>query len=288
MTVPNLGEHAGTDNVLRAMTDDGAFRVITVRTTDTVEETVRLQRARGEAARYLGELVTGAVLVRETMAPNHRVQGLLHTRSRRSRLVADAHPDGGTRGLSTLADDSVSLENGTLEMMRTLYTGELHRGVVPIPHGGGISQALMSYMAASEQVVSMIAVASVHRDDRVVAAGGYIVQLLPEVDRGPLAVMTERLRDFEDITELLARTDAGTGPLLHELLYGMPFTRLEQSPLSFKCRCSELRVMSTLASLGRDELADMMNEQVIEVGCDYCGKQYAITPERLKGLLEQS
>jgi molecular chaperone Hsp33 len=288
VTEPSPGDDTGTDNVLRAMTDDGAFRVITVRATDTVTETVRLQRARGRSARYLGELVTGAVLVRETMAPTHRVQGLLHTRQRRSRLVADSHPDGGTRGLLTLADDALSLEDGTLEMMRTLYTGELHRGLVAIPEGGGISQALMSYMAASEQVVSMITVASVLDGERVVAAGGYIVQLLPEVGRGPLAVMTERLRDFEDIDELLTRTDADTAPLLDELLYGMPFTRLERRPLRFQCRCSEVRVMSTLASLGREELADMMQEQVIEVGCDYCGKQYAITPQRLQGLLDES
>ena len=51
------------DSVVRAMTDDGAFRVITARTTDTVTSTWRAQKAWGQNGGHLGELLTGAVLV---------------------------------------------------------------------------------------------------------------------------------------------------------------------------------------------------------------------------------
>jgi molecular chaperone Hsp33 len=225
------------------------------------------------------------------MAPKHRVQGLFRTRDRRGQLVADAHPDGGTRGLLSLGAglSEISLVGGTLEMVRTLYTGELHRGLVRIPRDGGISQALMTYMARSEQVASMIAVACVMDGAQVRAAGGYIVQLLPEVDRGVLAVMTERLRDFERIDRALQDIDAAPGPLMDEILYGMPFTRLEESALSFKCRCDRVRVMSTLASLGRTEIGRLLEEgDVIELSCDYCNREYAVHPQELRGLLEQS
>jgi molecular chaperone Hsp33 len=205
--------------------------------------------------------------------------------------VADAHPDGGNRGLLTRKSglSDISLEGGTLEMMRTLYTGEVHRGVVRIPERGGLSQALMAYMSESEQVASMIAVGCVLDGERVRAAGGYIVQLLPEVGRGPLAVMTERLRDFEQIEGLLTELDAEPGPLVDELLHGMPFTRLDQSPLRFECRCSTVRVMSALASIGRRELIELLrDERPIEMECDYCGQQFAVSPAELQGLLEQS
>src|SRR5690242_8453658 len=123
---------APTDSVLRAMTDDGAFRVITIRLTDTVARALQAQEAVGESGKHLGELLTGAVLVRETMAPTHRVQALFRTQDRRGQMVADAHPDGGNRGLLSRRDglSDIALGGGTLEMMRTLYTGELHRGVV--------------------------------------------------------------------------------------------------------------------------------------------------------------
>ena len=65
------------DRVLRAMTDDGSFRVMTIRSTDTVRGIVAAQEVRGIAAAQLAEIATGAVLVRETMAPGQRVQVLL-------------------------------------------------------------------------------------------------------------------------------------------------------------------------------------------------------------------
>lgn len=301
------------DSALRAMTDDGAFRVITVRTTDTVQRMLDLQGQRGQDARYLGELVTGAVMVRETMAPDYRLQALLRSHDNRQRIVADTHPDGGSRGLITNASTAVSnppsgtlppignkadsavpynMRGASLEIVRTLYSGELHRGVVEVPSGGGVSEALMTYLQDSEQVASMLAVSCVldnDNDSKVVASGGYLVQLLPEVGRAPLAIMAERLNDFRDIRQLLAETNAAPSPLLDEILYGMPFTRLSESPLSWKCRCSAIRVMSSLATLSRAELAELISDgKPIELSCDFCNQKYNISPTQLAGLLEQS
>jgi molecular chaperone Hsp33 len=275
------------------MTDDGAFRVVVARTTDTSQAALDAQKAFSSSGQLLSELITGAVLVRETMAPTHRVQALLRTVDNRGRLVADAHPDGGNRGLVARSGGLLEVDpsDGMLEVLRTLYTGELHRGVVRVPPQGTISQALMSYMTSSEQVATMLAVACEIDGDRVTAAGGYMVQLLPEVGRGPLAIMTERLRDFERIDGpegILAKLAAEPAPLLDELLYGMPYTRLGDSPLSFQCRCSAVRVMSALASLSKGDLSELLREPIIEMSCDYCGKSYAVGPEQLKGMLEQS
>jgi len=283
----------GTDRVLRAMTDDGAFRVVVARTTDTAQAALAAQNTFSISGMVLSELITGTVLVRETMAPTHRVQSLLRTADHRGRLVADAHPDGGNRGLLSRSGGLTEIDpgDGSLEVLRTLHTGELHRGVVHVPAQGSISQALMSYMASSEQVATMLAVACVIDGGRVAAAGGYMVQLLPEVGRGPLAIMTERLRDFERIDGpdgILAKLAAEPEPLLEELLYGMPYTPLGDSPLSFQCRCSAVRVMSALASLSKTDINELVREPIIEMSCDYCGKSYAVTPEQLKGMLDPS
>jgi molecular chaperone Hsp33 len=284
------------DSALRAMTNDGAFRVIVVRTTDTVRDLLRVQKGTGATSERLGELATGAILVRETMAPDYRLQALWRSADRKTRLVADSHPDGGTRGLVTYVASERSVSSmagagagGTLEIVRTLFTGELHRGVVEVPDGGGMSEALMSYLQSSEQVASMVSVACVLDGERVVAAGGYLVQLLPEVGRGPLAIMAERLRDFASIGALLARTDAAPHPLLDELLYGMEFTRLDESPLCWKCRCDTVRVMSSLATLSKADLTELVEAgQPIELSCDFCGQNYNVSPSQLVGLLEQS
>jgi len=280
------------DTVLRAITDDGAFRVITARTTETVRGAIEAQGVTGQTARHFGDLLTGSILFRETMAPNLRVQGIIKGSSGSGSLIADSHPSGQTRGLVQLKGGAREIDLGqgaVLQLMRTLGSGRINQGVVEVPKDGGISHSFMSYMQTSEQVISMLAVGTLFDGDRVHSAGGYIVQLLPEVGRGPLMVMTERLRDFESIDQQLGDSAFTPSWLLDELLYGMPFTRLEESSVRFECWCDELRVVSALASLSRDDLEHLLSSnEVLEIACEYCKRDFRIAPARLRGLLEQS
>ncbi len=286
----NLSE-SPPDTALRALTDDGAFRVIAVRTTETVRGAIAAQKAEGDSARLFADLLTGTILIRETMSPDLRVQAILQGDDRHSRMIADAHPDCTTRGLVQLAASVNTVkvgEHALLQVARTLHNGAIHQGVVAVPESGSISGALMAYMQDSEQVVSIVAVGSLLGDDGLVrAAGGYILQLLPEVGDGPLMVMTERMKDFEQMGPLLERGAADPDVLLAEILYGMPFTRTSASPLAFGCNCSTMRVTASLATLPRSEIQEFIADgRLLEIGCDYCGKQYQIPPEQLRGLLD--
>ncbi len=279
------------DRVLRAMTDDASFRVMAAVTTRTVAEVMRRQRPPLGEVERLGGLLTGTVLVRETMSPNLRVQGIVRGVGNKGTLVADSHPDGTVRGLCSLPEGATSVavgEGAVLMMMRTLPNGKLHQGMVSFGDVSGVSEALMTYMHESEQVKSMIDVACLVEDGEVVASGGFIVQLLPELSESQLAIMTERLADFPSVAKML---EAGKGAehLLEELLYGMPYTKLGDSPLAFDCKCSQLRVVASLATLDRKELTELMAEgQPLQISCDFCGKDYAITPEHIRGLLSES
>jgi molecular chaperone Hsp33 len=151
------------DTVLRAITDDGAFRVIAADTTATVREALKVQKpATGELARTFGDLLTGAVLVRESMAPDNRLQAILQGDDPRTRMVADTMPDGSTRGLIQHPSDLTEMTLGDrsmLQVARTLHNGALHQGVVAVPSsksGHTVSSALMAYMQESEQTVTVV------------------------------------------------------------------------------------------------------------------------------------
>ena len=60
-------ESIAPDHVIRALTDDGSFRVLTVRSTNLCREAIARQTVSGDTARHFGDLLTGTVLVRETM-----------------------------------------------------------------------------------------------------------------------------------------------------------------------------------------------------------------------------
>ena len=286
-----------SDTVARAITDDGAFRVIAAMCTTAVQGAVTAQKARGALGQSFGELITGAIVLREAMAPRLRVQAILKGAPGAGSMVADSHPDGTSRGLISFGagksapaagpSDGDGIPDGALlQVMRTLPSGSLHQGMVEVPAGGGISGALMQYMADSEQIVSTIAVSATVDGDHVRAAGGYMVQLLPEVERGPLMIMTERLAALPNLADVLLAPDVTPDVLLGELLYGMPYTRLEESPLSFGCNCSQVRVVASLATLPRSDVEELIRDgEVLEISCDYCGRQYHIAPVELRTLL---
>lgn len=278
------------DQVIRAMTNDGAFRIIAAVTTQTVRGAVAAQQAKGAVAAQFGELITGAILIREAMSPANRVQGILKVPGT-SGMVADAHPDGKTRGIVGFSGEAAATAGSgmLLEMMRTLHNGALHRGIVEVEKTGGISGALMSYMQQSEQIVSTIAVTTLMEGTEIVAAGGYLVELLPEVERGPLMLMTQRLEDFPPLSDILRKEVKWTTHLIEDLLYAMPYTILAESDLAYGCQCSEVRVLSSLVTLPRSEINALLEDnRVLEIQCDYCRKDYAIAPAQLRSFLTPS
>jgi molecular chaperone Hsp33 len=284
---------AGTDLVIRALTDEGSFRVLTARTTETCREAIARQNATGTTARHFGDLLTGTVLVRETMAPTLRVQGIVRGDQGGCTLIGDSFPDGGTRGLvSTKKGEKLVLGgDALLQFMRTLPNGSVHRGVVQVPPDGGMATALMAYMQDSEQILTVMGMSTLFDEaGQVRSAGGYVVQLLPGSNHDIVTVMTERLaHDFSDISRFVDVPLFDPDTLLEEILYQLPFARTETRPVRFHCPCSQASVLASLATLDVNDIQNFIAEgEVLDIGCDYCGKQYQVAPDQLRGLLQQS
>jgi len=280
------------DHCVRAITNDGSYRVIAVRSTEMVQSVLDAQGASGYEANLLGELLTSAVMVREMMSPNMRVQMIIGTRPHRFSFVADARPGGLTRGLMGVPDGAVvALGDGVfLQVLRVLYDGQLHQGIVATDLQEGIPGSLCTYMLRSEQTNSLVDVACVFdADGRVKAAGGYIVQLLPEADESAIALMSARAEGFRSLVEILGEGGGSPDEMLPIVLKGFPFTVLEKSPVFFGCDSSQARVLGALATMPRADVVDLVSEgEVLNIGCDYCGEDHQIGTEMLKSLLEDN
>ncbi len=276
------------------MTDDGAFRVVAARTTDTSQAVIAAQKLSGAVARDMADLLTTAILYRETMAPSLRVQCIVRLEEEAGQLVADSHPDGWTRGLvqpgSGDTPPGIQHTRATLQMMRTLPNSGLHRGVVEMPESGNLSEAFMRYMQLSEQIVSMISLGAAVEGENP-TAGGFVVQLLPEATEAEAAMqtMTRRLEDFVEIRERLRKSDGSPSQMIEQIFEGMSFTWLHSSDLHFGCQCSQVRVMTTLSALVRSDIQELVDEgEPLSIGCDYCGTSYTVEISQLRGLLSAS
>lgn len=280
------------DCIRRAMTNDGGFRVMTAITTQTTQGVIDAQHANGETAELLANLVTASILVRETMSPSLRVQIILVDRQGKAQIVADSNPDGTARGLLRMPEDMSRFELGKgsrLQTMRSLPNGELHRSTIEVPAGSSVSEMMQVYMKDSEQIDCAISMGTRMHEGRVEASGGYLVQLLPELDEPTWMIMQERLKDFADAKAILGKTIANAEHLMEEILYGMPYTNLDTSPLSAGCSCSLVRVMTSLATLPREDIESMLEDgETVELSCDYCNTTYHVGPEQLKALIEEA
>ncbi len=282
------------DQVLRAMTNDGALRVLVASTTRSCQGAIDAQSVKGKLAEQVGELLTGAALFRETMAPNLRVQCLVRGSKGSGQIIADSHPDGWLRSLLRGPGEALTFGEGSIvHLMRSLPNGELQQGVVEVPEGGGISEGFMSVMHHSEQIVTVIRLACEMDGEKVVRAGGYLVQLLPEAPDREEAVqlITDRLggETFSDIKAHLKALDGDPQKLLEVLLEGMEWTPLANSGLRFGCDCSKSRVLASLATLDRSEVQSMVDDgEALDMSCELCGRRHIVEISELRGLLVDS
>lgn len=165
-----------------------------------------------------------------------------------------------------------------------------YQGVVPLygDHGeklGKLSEVLEHYMLQSEQLDTTLVLAA---DDKV--AAGLLIQRLPVQGEGNLAgSMVSRANedeiglneDYNRISILAASLkreellELDVDTVLRRLFWEEKVLRFEPQTPRFACTCSRERVANMIRSLGREEADGIVAERGdIEVGCDFCGKQY--------------
>jgi molecular chaperone Hsp33 len=277
------------DRAVRAMTLDGAFRVMAVVTTETARGALAAQRASGDTALRLAELITAGILIRETTQPARRVQMLWRDR-RGGALVADALPDGSNRGMVNPGELTGVAATGDhiLQVSYTMPNGALHQGMVAVAEGDDMGTALMRYMHQSEQTVSMVALTALPGPGPggVRVAGGYLVQLLPEATPEVIAELTDHLGNLPPITQMLEGGEAtvSAAGMIETVLNRFEHAQLASSPLRFGCTCSEGRVMLSILTLPDAEVDSMIAGDPLDVRCDACGARYTIQPDALREL----
>jgi molecular chaperone Hsp33 len=158
-----------------------------------------------------------------------------------------------------------------------------YQGVVPLygDHGeklDRLSEVLQHYMLQSEQLDTTLVLAA---DGNV--AAGLLIQRLPVEGEGNLKNEDEigLNEDYNRISILasslkrdeLLTLDVDT--ILTRLFWEEKVLRFEPQTPRFACTCSRERVANMIRSLGREEADGIVEERgEIEVGCDFCGRQY--------------
>ena len=272
------------DEIVRAMTADGYVKAVAVTGRDLVERARNIHTLLPMATAALGRTLLGASMLGDMLKEQKgsltlqiKGGGPLGT------LLAVSDNEGNVRG--TVDNPAVDLplrpdgkldvgaavgSEGTLTVIRDLNMKEPYVGSVGLL-GGEIAEDLAAYFVESEQIPTACGLGVlVDRDQSVLAAGGYLIQLLPGAGEDVIAKVEGSLMAAGPVTGLL-RNDPDPEAMLRHALSDFDLEILERSPIEYRCYCSRDRMERALISLGPEELQAMIDEQgSADLTCRFC------------------
>jgi molecular chaperone Hsp33 len=168
--------------------------------------------------------------------------------------------------------------DGMLTVIRDLGFGEPYHGSTQLV-SGEIAEDFAQYFVESEQVPTACALGVlVDRDQSVLAAGGYIVQLLPGASDEIAIKLEENVKRAGAVTPML--TECSTEEMIYRVMDGFEPEILERDEISYKCYCSRERVFDAISGISQSDLDQIFAEDhKIEVKCRFCDAVYTFTKE---------
>ncbi len=288
------------DYIVRATAADSQVRAFAITAGELVEEARRRHNTSPVATAALGRLLAGGAMMGSMMKNDTDM------------LTVKVRGNGPLGGITVTADSKANVKgyvenpdvmlppkNGKLDV-----GGAVGIGIMQVikdmglkePYVGDtmlvtseIAEDLTYYFASSEQVPSSVGLGVLmERDNTVKCAGGFIIQMMPFATEETIAQIEENLKRVTSVTELL---DRGFTPerILEELLGNVGLEITDTMLAKFTCNCSKERVEKAVASIGRKDIREMIDEgKDIEVKCHFCNSAYNYTVEDLKRIIKRS
>lgn len=285
------------DGILRAISSDGAIRAVIATTTNLVSDARKRHGLSYTATAALGRALTAGVLLAPLIAKEGQVMLKFQGDGPLGGVLVDASPTGTVRGYVQNPELELPLNSlGNFDVGGAIgKTGYLHV-TVDVGYGlpytstvelasGEVGEDINRYLVHSQQTGSVVIVGTHLHAKGVEAAGGLIVQLLPDHTEETICRIENNVSTFGSFTFLMRR-GMGLEGMLERILNGFDVRPLtEVKPLKFFCKCSNERFVEALKVLPVSELTSMAEEDGQAEGrCHFCNAVYLVGKDRLLDL----
>lgn len=286
--------------LIRATAHGGLVRALAIDATGVANEITQRHQTDPAVTAALGRLATGALLFGARLKEEaHSVTLRIDGGGPAGMLMATANASGGVRGLvSNPRPDVDQVRDGKLNVSGAVgTTGEVsvtkdmgmrqpYVGKVEMV-SGEIGEDLAHYLLRSEQVNSALGIGVfVPPDGSVEAAGGFLIELMPDVPDDVAAALETAITALPHPTAMLRAGEAPEDILRR--IFGDDFDIVDDREVRFECQCSTERVERTIRMLGPEAMAEMMEEGRdrggAEVTCAFCTEVYLVPLDRLAAL----
>lgn len=290
-----------SDQIVRGIAAGGFAKVVGITTTGIVERARQIHKTLPTATAALGRTLTAASIM-GNMMKNEKGSLTLQIKGGGplGTILAVSDYHGNVRGyvdnpqISLLEKYRGKLDvgtavgkEGTLTVIRDLHMKEPYIGTIPLV-SGEIAEDITAYFAESEQIPTACALGVLIAPDQSVrAAGGYLIQMLPGAPDEVIDMIEQSITAIGNVTSVLD-SGAAARDLLEMLFVGMDLQILDTEEISYRCYCSRNRVESTLITLGKADMEQIVRDnETISVSCQFCDSVYKFSPTDVAEILRK-
>lgn len=284
-----------SDYMVMGTAADAHIRAFAVSAAETVEEARIRHQTSPVMTAALGRLLSAGAMMGGMMKGDRDVltlqisgdgpaHGLTVTADSRGRVKGYAGNPSADRPLNAQGklDVGGAIGRGTLRVIRDLGLKEPYNGNCELLTGE-IAEDLAYYYNVSEQAPSAVGLGVlVNPDCSVKAAGGFIIQLMPDTPDEVIARLEQKIAEIDSITAMMAK---GLSPeaILKTILGELDLVINDRLAVTFYCDCDQEKVSRALAAIGKKDMDEMIADgETIEVRCHFCGAVYHFTVDALK------
>lgn len=290
------------NTIIRGMTCDGMIKFAAIEGRGIVERARQIHHTSPVATAALGRtLLAASLLGNDLKDEGNSLTVQIRGGGPIGNIIAVSDERGNVRGYCGRPQIDLPLRasdgkldvsgavgrDGSLTVIKDIGIGDPYVGQVTLATGE-IAEDITKYLAESEQVPSACALGVlVDRDYSVLAAGGYILSLMPGADDVLITKLEDNLSKMRPITTCL-HEGATMQDIITEVLAGFEVKFLEENTVEYRCFCSRKRVEAALVSMGLEEMTKLRDEQKeAEITCQFCDEIYRFSPQEIDEMIQK-
>lgn len=168
--------------------------------------------------------------------------------------------------------------DAVLVLTITPVQGERYQGVVALDKPS-LAECLEDYFTQSEQLATKVLLQTDFTDGARPKAAGLLLQVLPQQAETSAQHEPVELMNLWHLAATITAEEMFTlsiEDLLYRLYHEESVELFPAQDVRFACTCSRERSASALASIEKQELLNIINEQgTVNMNCQYCHAEYA-------------
>lgn len=289
---------SGGDRLVRALSPSCGLRLAFTDVTGAAQEIERRHLSGAAASTVLGQaLVAVSLLTVHLKSEDEAISLRLTCNGPLGGVLVEAWGGGALRGYThrkllpehdrpgSADSGGVLGDSGLLTVIHSAPGTVIYSGTVGATPPD-VRTATARWFNESQQTKAAVdLLATTGADGWLNRAVGVVAEKLPGGDTARFVAVLER---FQDATVRGALLDGAGLEELGARLGLADLETFESRPLRFGCRCSREKVETTLLTLPREDLVEMIAEDhEHDVTCHFCAERYAVTPAEIETLLRQ-